>query len=466
MDNKCELTTGQRVRSAAFTAANRRKRPMFRMSFLTLTALCAITFAVSTIATPADAGPKVKQKINIRPPKAKVRVNPVRPKIRVKINTKRLAPKKAPAKDAKKKLPSKITSEAAKVIPEPVARPNLLPETSTAAINPDNLKTIPSNLQDINSEDFQRLKDLQDFATNGPNNAAPDVFGVPHDGQDFATNGPNNAAPDVFGVPHDGQSGDEPPILNPSTDPSDANNQKNRDQQLEHFREIYGNDPNNPGGHDNRQGRDFHTPAKNPGAAGSVINDPRGRASGREADEGGYTRVWDWSDDNGEHTDIEAYRPDGEGGSTTYYTTIDETESGFRVQTDTKTVDSDGNAVVERGVAHTQLNPVEGNPDSQPGAEGSGPGGADNCGFNPMSGCTRKSTPIWKAAVQPGAHQDTDGGAAGPSLGQEAVTNTGDGTFDSGASRGGGGAGQPDPCLTAGGCGPITEGGANPAAVN
>jgi hypothetical protein len=381
------------------------------------------TFMQGAATPAAGAGPKVNQKINIRPPKAKVRVKPVRPKIRVKINTKRLAPKK---------------------VPVPVARPALRPETSKAAIDPNDLKTIPSNLQDINSEDLQRLKDLQDFATNGP----------------------NNAAPDVFGVPHDGQSGDEPPILNPSTDPSDANNQKNRDQQLEHFREIYGNDPNNPGGHDNRQGRDFHTPAKNPGAAGSVINDPRGRASGRESDEGGYTRVWDWSDDNGEHTDIEAYRPDREGGSTTYYTTIDENEFEFTTRTDVKTVDSDGNAVVERGVAHTSLNPVEVNPDSQPGAEGSGPGGADNCGFNPMSGCTKQSNPISKAMVQPGAHQDTDGRAAGPSLGQEAVTNTGDSTFDSGASRGGGGAGQPDPCLTAGGCGPITEGGANPAAVN
>jgi len=105
-------------------------------------------------------------------------------------------------------------------------------------------------------------------------------------------------------------------------------------------------------------------------------------------------------------------------------------------------------------------------PDGQPGVEGRGPGGADNCGWNPMNGCTKRSVKIWDAMVQPGAHQDTGGSAARPSLGQEAVTNTGDGTFDSGVSGGGGGNGRPNPCLTAGDCGgPIGDagGGAGPA---
>ena len=107
-------------------------------------------------------------------------------------------------------------------------------------------------------------------------------------------------------------------------------------------------------------------------------------------------------------------------------------------------------------------------PDDQPGVEGAGHNGNDNCGWNPMSGCTKKSVKIWQATVQPGAHQDTDGRAAGPSLGQEAVTNTGDSTFDSGVSGGGGGDGQPDPCRIAGcgGPGPIGPGGDSPAAAS
>ena len=56
-----------------------------------------------------------------------------------------------------------------------------------------------------------------------------------------------------------------------------------------------------------------------------------------------------------------------------------------------------------------------------------------------FTGCTTKSQ----------LDGGTDGSAARRSLGQEAVTNTGDSTFDSGPSGRDGNPGRPNPCLTA-----------------
>jgi hypothetical protein len=318
--------------------------------------------------------------------------------------------------------------------------------------------TIPPEARDLNAEDFQKLKDFQDMATNGP----------------------NNAAPDVFGPRENGRPGDEPGYGGPlGTFDKAANqaesNQENRDKQLEDFRATFGNDPNNPGGGDTRQSAGFHTPAKNPGAAGSVVDDPRERASDgqpfdkvyKSFDDGGFDMQATWGDDSGYHIVNVTHIPDGEGGSTTYYSTMDTGKFGTTSRTDVVRVDPDGYVHMDIGEEMIDLNPVEitveRNPDSQPGVEGAGHNGNDNCGWNPMIGCTKRSVKIWDATKQPGAHQDNGGGSAGPRLGQEAVTNTGDGTFDSGVSGGGGGGGRPDPCLTAGGCGgPIGDAGGSP----
>jgi hypothetical protein len=400
--------------------------------------------------------------VNIKPNLPRVQIRPLRiaPRLPVgttsRLNKKREQPSEAadggpqpepPTYQSKRTRPrtAKVAPAVRFIAPLPRTKPTM----PVAVIDPDDLMTIPPHLRGINSEDLQKLKDFQDMATNGP----------------------NNAAPDPFGPRQDGRSGDEPGYGGP-IGTFDHEQSRNTFEGSNGKLPTFGFDPNNPGGGDTRQSAGFHTPAKYPGAAGGAINDPREKASDGEGmvldilplENGGYSDQLSWGDESGHHTVTVTHTPDGEGGSTTTYSTTDVTKFGTTMRDDIKKVDSDGNAVVERGEGRTELHPVEitveRNPDGQPGVEGRGPGGADNCGWNPMNGCTKKSTPIWKATVQPGAHQDTGGRSAGPSLGQEAVTNTGDGTFDSGVSGGGGGGGQPDPCVVAGSCGgPIGDAG-------
>lgn len=415
----------------------------------TLTALAVILAA----STGAEAGKGPMVNINIKPKLPSVQIRPTRIMPRLPVGTtsrlkkKREQPSEAADGGPQPEPPTYTTKRTrprtAKV--NPVVRfiaplPRSKPTIPVAAIDPDDLMTIPPDLRGINSEDFQKLKDFQDMASNGPNNAAPDVFGPRQDG------GP----------------GDEPGYGGPlGTFDNAANqaeaNQENRDKQLEDFRAIAGFDPNNPGGGDTRQGRDFHTPAKNPGAAGGAVNDRRGMASN-------VTTIRTGVRDNGSSVTVRRvkYEPDlwGVGGADEVIQTRD---SKGRVTSQTINSYNENGDLVDSEVEMTfyddQVDAEGSDPDGQPGVEGRGPGGADNCGWNPMSGCTKKSTPIWKAAVQPGAHQDTDGRAAGPSLGQEAVTNSGDGTFDSGVSGGGGGGGPHNPCDMADcGNGPIGNG--------
>ena len=428
----------------------------------TLTAL-AVVLAASAGAE-AGKGPMV----NIKPITPRVQIRPllIKPRLPVGMNKKREQPSEAadggpqpepPTNQAKRTRPrtAKVTPAQKVIAPLPRTKPTM----PVAVVGPDDLMTIPPEARDLNAEDFQKLKDFQDMATNGP----------------------NNAAPDVFGPRENGRPGDEPGYGGPlGTFENAANraeaNQENRDKQLEDFRATFGNDPNNPGGGDTRQSAGFHTPAKNPGAAGGAVNDPRGVASDGtttqhadgshswnnshdNADGGSTGRSTTWNKDGSRDSDITRNNPDGSGSRLSGHWDPD----GRLVDVTRQTwgADKKGEQIRHTPAGTTVSDYTE--PAGQFGAEGRGPGGADNCGWNPMSGCTKRFVKIWDAMVKPGAHQNTGASAAGPSLGQEAVTNTGDGTFDSDFSGGGGGGGRPDPCLTAGGCGgPIGDAGGSP----
>ena len=422
----------------------------------TLTALAVVLAA--TTGAEAGKGPMV----NIKPNLPSVQIRPLRimPRLPVGMNKKREQPSEAadggpqpepPTYQANRTRPrtAKVAPAVRFIAPLPRTKPTI----PVAVVDPDDLMTIPPEARDLNAEDLQKLKDFQDMATNGPDNAAPDPFGQPQPG------GPND------------EPGYGGPLGTLDTEQSRANYEGI---------EMFGFDPAKPGGRVGGQGGGFHTPAKYPGAAGGAVKDRRGMASDGESltwsyepfSNGGYSNQRSWGEGGTHHTVTVTYIPDGEGGSTTYVSTTKVTSTATTFADSIMVEDADGNAVVKNYPVETVLPPVEitteGGPDSQPGAEGSGHNGNDNCGWNPMSGCTKKSNPIWKAAVQPGAHQDTGGRSAGPSLGQEAVTNTGDSTFDSGVSGGGGGDGQPDPCRIAGcgGPGPIGPGGDSPAAAS
>lgn len=333
------------------------------------------------------------------------------------------------------KLGTTKVTPAEKVTPAAVPLPHTRPLTSAARIN---------------REDLRKLKELED-STNGLDNAAPDVFGPREDGRPDSDIGRG-------------------PI-----DPLD--HQQSR-SDFEGSESPFGYDPANPGGGDARRSSGFHTPAKNPGAAGGVINDPRGMASDgtmtqypdgshawsettKEANGGRTNRETWWSLDGSRDSYITRENGDGSGSRLGGHWDPDGNLTDITRQTWGTDKNGEQLRINEEGTTISDYT----EPDSQPGAEGRGPGGNDNCGWNPISGCTKRAVKIWDAMGQPGSHQDTDGSAAGPSLGQEAVTNTGDSTFDSGVSGGGGG-GQPDPCVTAGGCGPIRDAGGGPGPAN
>jgi hypothetical protein len=94
--------------------------------------------------------------------------------------------------------------------------------------------------------------------------------------------------------------------------------------------------------------------------------------------------------------------------------------------------------------------------DSQPNPADGGPADGICAGWNPLAGCAAPGLKVWDVNSQPGPDPTGEGSgtarSAGASIGPEAVTNTGDGSFTAGGSRGGGGGGHGiDPgCITAG----------------
>jgi hypothetical protein len=109
--------------------------------------------------------------------------------------------------------------------------------------------------------------------------------------------------------------------------------------------------------------------------------------------------------------------------------------------------DANGEIIERREITRR----IRNNPAGQPNPEEGGVADHLCAGWNPMTGCAGKGVTARDMTGQPrpGETGAPDERSAGASVGAEAVTNGGDGSFIAGGNSGNGGRGEPDPCIAA-----------------
>lgn len=470
-----------------------------------LTTMTALAVVLSSVAG-ADAAMNLN--LPAKPPKPQiVKIKP--PQIRTPRNF--VKPVRVPRRNDE---PSKVEAGPQ---PEPPTSPRLKFER-TAMIAPPLPRSRPDHVgNEADDEAFDHLLELIGLNTNEPpvrGDPAPGAYNEFKEQDDIPGGevdadgalGPDFPVPagflDLFGV---------------TTNPNDLR----LVAELEHYRamgDIARQMPASPfddpagrlgrgrfgAGMDGPSGADDGT-AQNPGHAGNDWQKHPGRVPGRTAwtrnhtagfenfvrqdhVDGSSTAEYSYNLHNGDtvttvHIRVSAPDKNGNRTVTITETVVGDDEESVRTSTTTSRAgptpddwDADGEDDDAEAADTTQGDDGNDAEADQDTTAGGGDQGAPNdndtgrgdggCGtWTLFGGCTGTGLKIWDTTGQPNPTDDgsDNGRNAGASIGPEAVTNGGDGSFVSGQGRGGGGPGL-DPCATAGpSCGNGPDGPGSPA---